>query len=89
MLVLSSTKFKSLVINKTLIAHIQSISFQLGFKHLTIAVFGLDKMTEEQEYAVMEVEMFFKCYWQFMKKLEDLSSLIFVITKAVAQIPYK
>lgn len=69
--------------------HIHSISQLLNFQHLTIALFGLDKLNDEQEYAVMECEMFFKCYWQFVKKNDDLSSLIFTITKAVAQIPYK
>lgn len=69
--------------------HIHSISVQLKFQHLTIVVFGLSKLTDEQEDAVMEVEMVFKCFWQFVGKVDDLALIIFTITKAVAQIPYK
>lgn len=82
-------EFKTLVCTKNLNTHIHSIALQIKFEHLTIAVFGLDKLSDDQEYAVTEVEMFYKCYWQFVTKLEDLASLIFVITKAIAQIPYK
>lgn len=75
--------------NHNLNTHIHSVSLKLKFQHLTIAVFGLNKPSDDQEYAVMETEMFFKCYWQFVNKVEDLSSLVFMLTKAVAQIPYK
>lgn len=75
--------------NNNLNTHIHSVSLELKFQHLTIAIFGLNKLNDEQEYAVMETEIFFKCYWQFVNKVDDLSSLVFTLTKAVAQIPYK
>lgn len=89
LLILSCDKFKSFVNNNDLNTFVNSVALQLKFKHLTIVVFELDKLNEKQEYAVIEVEMFHKCYWQFVKNLDDLASLIFTITKAVAQIPYK
>lgn len=69
--------------------HIHALSLQSKFEHLTIVVYGSAKPSEEQEFAIMEVEMFFKCYWQFVKKIEDLASLIIIVSKSVAQIPFK
>lgn len=87
--ILPSTEFKTLVSSNNLKNFINSLSCQFEFKHLTIAVFGQSQCNENEEIAVMEVDLFFKCYWQFIKKIDDLASLLFTITKAVAQMPYK
>ncbi|KAG5886347.1 hypothetical protein JTB14_000450 [Gonioctena quinquepunctata] len=88
-LIIPSNKFTKLVRENSLINHIQHIHENIQFHHLSIAVFGKEKPSEDEEYAVMEVEMFFKCYWQFVKKSEDLASFVMMVTKSIAQIPYK
>lgn len=65
------------------------MALQTNFEHLSIAVYGSGKPSEDEELAMMEIEMFFKCYWQFIRKIEDLASFILTISKAVAQIPLK
>lgn len=89
MLVLPKLEFKSLVSEKKINTYIHAISLQLQFSQLTIAIFGLEKLSEDEEYEITESELFFKCYWQCIKRVDQLASLIFTVTKAVAQIPYK
>lgn len=49
----------------------------------------LIELTDVQEEATTEVELLFKCYWQFVCQKEELASLVFILTKSVALIPYK
>ncbi|CAH1154699.1 unnamed protein product [Phaedon cochleariae] len=87
--IISSKEFDKLTKNQSLRNHIQSIKAISHFQHLTIIIYGKDKPSAGQELAIMEINMFFKCYFQFAKRPEDLALMITITTKSVAQIPYK
>ncbi|CAG9827570.1 unnamed protein product [Diabrotica balteata] len=72
-----------------LIPILTSLKSSTNFDHLTILVYGISKPTDEQELEILEAEMFFPTFWNFVKTKEDVASFIYMATKAVSYYPYK
>ncbi|XP_072384017.1 uncharacterized protein mms4 [Diabrotica undecimpunctata] len=72
-----------------LIPILTSLKSSTNFDHLTILVYGISKPTDEQELEILEAEMFFPTFWNFVRTKEDVASFIYMATKAVSYYPYK
>ncbi|CAH1112260.1 unnamed protein product [Psylliodes chrysocephalus] len=68
---------------------IESIKEHTDFKHLSIFVYGQSKPTSSQEDEIIDIEMCFPTYWQFVENKIQLGNFIFMLTKSISQIPYK
>ncbi|XP_028132976.1 uncharacterized protein LOC114328345 [Diabrotica virgifera virgifera] len=72
-----------------LIPIITSLKSSTNFDHLTILVYGIGKPTDKQELEILEAEMFFPTFWNFVRTKEAVASFIYMATKAVSYYPYK
>lgn len=84
-----ATEFTEYVKKNTLIVYIENISSLVKFKQLTMVIVGIEQTKPSQEIAITEAQMLTKTYFRFVKDVEGLADLLFEVTKAVAQIPYK
>ncbi|XP_056632191.1 uncharacterized protein LOC130442135 [Diorhabda sublineata] len=73
----------------SLLQLILNIKEHTNFHHLTVLIYSLNKPTFSQEEEMIQLDINFPIFWQYVPTKEDLASFVFMATKSVAQIPYK
>ncbi|KAJ8936881.1 hypothetical protein NQ318_010908 [Aromia moschata] len=68
LLIIEVNEFENLIRNSNLTIHIREVFSLTQSKHLTIAVFGTDKVKGEQHFAITKPQILTKCYFRFVKK---------------------